>query len=110
MVFGLKEECTPQWTEREKKEKRCVEKLVETLQEEKELTGEIEEIKRLGRYVKGGQRPMKIRFRSQVAAEETLSKSWKLAKVEEYKQVWIKRDRTREERDTINELRKEANE
>ncbi len=46
MVFSLKEEYTPQWTEREKKEKICVEKLVGTLQEEKELTGEIEEIKR----------------------------------------------------------------
>ncbi len=92
MVFGLKEECTLQWTEREKKENICVEKLVGALQEEKELIGEIEEIKRLGRYVKGGQRPMKIRFRSQVAAEETLSKSWKLAKVEEYIQVWIKKD------------------
>ncbi len=64
MVFSLKEEYTPQWTEREKKEKICVEKLVGTLQEEKELTGEIEEIKRLGRYVEGGQRPMTIRFRS----------------------------------------------
>ncbi len=51
VVFGLKEEYTPQRTEREKKEKRCVKKLVETLQEEKDLTGEIEEIKRLGRYV-----------------------------------------------------------
>ncbi len=46
VVFGLKEEYTPQWTEREKKEKTCVEKLVGTLQEEKELTGEIKEIKR----------------------------------------------------------------
>ncbi len=34
---------------------------------------------------------MKIRFRSQVAAEETPSKSRKLAKLEEYKQVWIKK-------------------
>ncbi len=87
----MKEECTPQRTEREKKEKICVEKSVEILQEEKKLTGEIKEIKRLGRCAEGGQHPMKIRFRSQVAAEETLSKSWKLAKVEEYKQVWIKK-------------------
>ncbi len=55
MVFGLQEECTLQRTEREKKEKRCVEKLVETLQEEKELTGEIKEITRLGRCVEAGQ-------------------------------------------------------
>ncbi len=61
------------------------------------MTRSSEEIKRLIRYVEGGQSPMKIRFRSQVAAEETLSKSWKLAKVEEYKQVWINRERTREE-------------
>ncbi len=79
VVFSRKEECTPQWTEREKKEKVCVEKLVETLQEEKELTGEIKEIKILGRYVEGGQCPMKIKFRLQVAAEETPSNSWKLA-------------------------------
>ncbi len=45
---------------------------METIQEEKELTEEIKEIKRLDRYVEGGQRDMKIRFRSQMAAEETL--------------------------------------
>ncbi len=47
---------------------------------------------------------MKIRFRSQVAAEETPSKSRKLAKLEEYKQVWIKKKKIEPEKRDILEI------
>lgn len=63
-------------TEREK-ENRCVENLVETMQEDKELTEEAKEIQRLGRNVQGGHRPLKLMFKSQLATEATISKTWK---------------------------------
>ena len=87
-----------------------VEKVIGSLQEENKATPETEEIQRLGRYKEGEHRPMKIRFRSQTAAKDLLGKASKLARIEEFKQIWIKRDRTREERTTISELRNEANE
>ncbi len=55
------------------------------------LSGEIEEVFRLEKYEEGKHRPLKIRFRSQVAAEGMVLKSWELAKTEEEakeRQVW----------------------
>ncbi len=47
----------------------------------------------MGRYVEGRQHPTKIRFRLQAAAEEIIGEAWKLARVEEYIQIWIKKIR-----------------
>ena len=110
VVFGLKEEHIPVLSEREKKEKHCVEELTDTVQEDTEVSGEVEEICRLGKYTEGGHCPVKIRFRSQTAAEEILTKIWKLSKTMKYKQVWVKKDMKKEERATENELRREVKE
>ena len=45
-----------------------------------------------------------------MAAEEILTKAWKLARTMKYKQVWVKEDMNREEKAAENELRREANE
>ena len=50
---------------------------------------------------------MRIKFRSQVKAEEVLNGSWQLAKREECKNVWIRKD-LNEERKKISELWNEA--
>ena len=74
------------------------------------LCEEIEEVVRLGKFVEGKQRLMRIRMRSQVAAEQVLSGSWRLANREEYKKVWVRRDLNEEERQKLNELWNEAKE
>lgn len=79
--MGINEEHMPIRHTREKKGRKAVEQVIEAIQEEgHELVGEIEEVFRLGKYEEGAHRPVKIRFRSQLAAEEVVGKSWKLAK------------------------------
>lgn len=53
---------------------------------------EKEEVTRIDKCVEGEQRSLKIRFRSQTAAEEVLGRSWKLSKLEkkemcEYREI-----------------------
>lgn len=111
VVVGIKEEFTPNRRTREGKDKEEVEHVIEAIQEEdNKIVGEIEEVFRLGKYKEGVQRPIKIRFRSQVAAEEVVGRAWKLSKTENYKKVWVRKDRTMEERNTIKDLKAQANE
>ena len=68
--------------------------LIKVLNEEdgEALEEEIDEIQRLGRYTEGGKRPIRIKFKSQTAATDVLQRTGKLKEIEEYKEVWIKRD------------------
>ncbi len=59
---------------------------------------------RIGKYKENKHRPLKIKMRSQVAAEELITRSWKLASKEIYKKFWIRRDPNEEERVKLNEL------
>ena len=72
------------------------------------LEQEVEEVHRIGRYSEGGMRPLKVRMRSQVAVEEIMARTGKLAENTEYKDIWIKRDMNLEEREKERALRKEA--
>ena len=78
--------------------------------QEKKYKEEIKEIVRIGKYSEGGQRPLKIKFRSQSTAEEIIGRSWKLAGKDAYKNIWIKKDMTEEERAKTKELVEEAKE
>ncbi len=49
---------------------------------------------RLGKYEEGAQRPMKIRFKSQSAAEAIVGKAWRLSKAEAFKNIWVRKDRS----------------
>ena len=49
-------------------------------------------------------------MRSQVAVEEIMARTGKLAGNEDYKDIWIKRDMNLEEREKERTLRKEAKE
>ena len=64
----------------------------------------------VGKFEEGKQRPMRIRLRSQVAAERVLAGSWRLASKEEYKKVWVRRDLNEDERAKLGELWNEAKE
>ena len=54
-----------------------------------EIEEEIEEIHRLGKY--GVARPIKVKFKSQATAQDILSKAWKLAKIDSYKKIWLRK-------------------
>ncbi len=86
-----------------------MEKVIEKIQEDNELVGEIEEVFRLGKYEEGAQQPIKIRFKSQSAAEAVVGKARKLSKTEAFKNVWVRKDRSVEERNMIRDLKKQAN-
>merc|ERR1711980_80522 len=78
--------------------------------EAREFREEIEQVTRIGKFEEGKQRPMRIRLRSQVAAERVLARSWRLASKEEYKKVWVRRDLNEDERAKLSELWNEAKE
>lgn len=75
-----------------------------------DLPVEIDEVYRLGKYNEGTDRPLKIKFRTQVAATKVLDKTWKLAQSEEYKDVWIREDLNEEERTKRKKLVNESKE
>ena len=110
VLAGIKEEFLPRKQDRDKQERKIVGEVLEAIQEEGDLVCEIDEVFRLGKYKSGFHRPIKIRFKSQVAAEEAVSKAWKLSKIEVYKGVWLRKDRSKEERNVINSLREQAKE
>ncbi|MPC57703.1 hypothetical protein E2C01_051690 [Portunus trituberculatus] len=75
-----------------------------------ELDQEVEEVISLGRYSEWGRKPVKVRMRSQVVAEEIMARKGKLADDTENKDIWIKRDMNLEKRETEKVLRNEAKE
>ena len=68
----------------------------------------MEEYHRIGKFEEKKDRPLKIKFATQVQAEEVLNGAWKLAGVEEFKKVWINKDLDEEEKITLRELVKDA--
>ena len=110
----MKEEALPIRNVREQHERKVAEEVVEAVCEEQDggskISEEIEEVFRLGKYEENKSRPLKIRLRSQVAAEELVARSWKLASRECYKKVWLRRDLNEEERGKVNALWNEAKE
>ena len=111
VMYGIKEEKEPIREKREKEQKKIVEEVVRNIQgEDNDSVNETEEVHRLGKYKEGGVRPLKVKFRAQITAMEVISYAWKLDKIDEYKNIWIKMDMNEEERLRINELIKEAKE
>ena len=111
VIFGMKEKRNEVRSERERELRESVRKLVGEVQdEEQNLEEEIEEVVRLGKFREEGVRPIKVRMRSQAAAEEILTKTGRLARKSEYERVWIKRDMNEEERKQEKDLREEAKE
>ena len=76
--------------------------------EGEKLAEEVKVVVRIGKYNEGGHRPMKIKFRSQSTAEEVTARSWKPANKDSYKNIWIKKGMTEEERAKTKELVDEA--
>ncbi|MPC40292.1 hypothetical protein E2C01_033848 [Portunus trituberculatus] len=107
----MKEKKNPNKFMRECEERELAKTVIKQVQDStQEFDQEVEEVIRLGRYSEEGSRPMKVRMRSQVAAEKIMARKGKLADDTEYKDIWIKRDRNLEEREKKKVLRSEAKE
>ena len=63
---------------------------------------------RLGLYIEGGVRPIKLRLKTQTATEEILARTYKLRDIAEYKDMFIKKNMNEEERQLFKELKEEA--
>ena len=95
--------------ERESKEKEKIKNILEAVTEEgNQAMNMVEEFHRIGKFEEQRDRPLKIKFATQVQAEEVLSGSWRLSGKEEFKNVWINKDLDEEERNKVKELVKEA--
>ncbi len=71
VVVGVKDDFQPIWHVSERKVKNDIEQILREIKDEdNELVGEVEEVFRPGKHVEGAHRPIKIRFRSQVVAED----------------------------------------
>ncbi len=111
MILGLEESEIKNWYKREAEQRKTARLVMSVINEgHTKLEDEIEEVYRIGKYDQGKSRPLKVKLKSQTAAEETLANGWKLAKSNEFKQVWIRREMNGEERKKLNELRSEAKE
>ena len=111
VLFGVKEENMVDRMERERKEKENIKKVVtEVVEDEDRAMGQVEEFYRIGKFEENKSRPLKIKFATQVQAEEVVNNAWKLARKEEWKKVWINRDLDEDERIKQRELVEEAKE
>ena len=77
IVWGLKEDANRNWQERKKEEEK-IKNLLNKIADEEDMSSEVEEIMRLGTYEEGKTRPLKMKMKTQVAAEALLRDSWKL--------------------------------
>ena len=76
IFWGLKEDANRNWQERKKNEEEKVQNLLNRISGEGNMSGEVEEIVRIGTYEEGKNRPLKMIMKSQVAAEALLRDSW----------------------------------
>ena len=60
MIYGLKEKVIPMRIKREKEETKCIKEILKQFNDEDENTKFLEEVMRLGPYIEGGVRPIKL--------------------------------------------------
>ena len=104
IVTGLSEDNIRNWQERKTKEEESIKILLNRISEEEDVFGEVEEYMRLSQYEDGKTRPIKITFKSQVAAESVLKNAWKLKDSQETKMIYVRRNMTEEERAKMREM------
>ena len=108
VLFGLNEDKIVNRIEREQKEKERIGKVMRLVTGDDQAVGSVEEFHRIGLYEEGKDRPMKVKFSTQVMAETVINSAWKLSGVEEYKKVWINREMDKQERDELKSLVEQA--
>ena len=105
IITGLSEETNRNWQDRRDKENNRIKYLLNKISDENDsLYNEIEERVRLGSYEEGKSRPLKLKLKSQVAAETLLRRAWKLKDHEDTKSIYIRKNMSQEERTKMKEL------
>ena len=115
IIFGDRED--PQ-KDRRVREKERADRMVKILKamddENKAWENEIEDIQKIGSYVKDGNvkpvRPTKIRFTSEKIVKEILARTWRLHGQMGYENIYVKKDLNEEERDRLVHLKREVEE
>ncbi|XP_050703013.1 trichohyalin-like [Eriocheir sinensis] len=100
IIFGMKEKNITYKPKRDKEELKSVKDLLKNLNdaERQSIEEEVDEIYRMGPFIEGKTRPVKLKLKSQMAAEDILSRTTKLKKTEGCKDIYIKKNRNEEER------------
>ena len=112
IIFGVAETEVTDTRERLSLERNRVERIINELSEEereKEAWKQgLDEIRRLGRYRRGGKRPLKVQFKTVTGASTILRQAWKLNKKPGYEDVKVKQDLSRKDREELRELTEKA--
>ena len=71
-------------------------------EEDTKFEEEVKEVMRLGPYIEGGVRPIKLKLKTQTATEEILVRTYKLRDIEEYNDVFIRKSMNEEKKNSKN--------
>lgn len=108
ILFGIREEKITVKADRVEYDNNKIMSVLDKLNDDGWLRNELVEHTRLGKYEDGKDRPIKLKFNTQAAAEFMLYSSWKLHSYEELKKVFIRRNMSEEEREKLREMITEA--
>ena len=95
---------------REKGVTKSIKKILNLLKDEDEDTKfqeDVEEVLRLGPYIEGVE-PIKLRLNKQTATKEICARTHQLRDIEEYKNVFIKKNMNDKEKQKLKELKEQA--
>lgn len=93
LLFGDVEEHIPIRKNKEEADMARTKSIFNAINEEGgEWERDIEEVKRVGKYIKEKSRPIKVQFKSKKTVEEIMTVTWRLSKNDELKHVVIRRD------------------
>ncbi len=109
IIFGHTEKDIKSRVERDSDELNCIRNTMKHLLEEGGPEIEIMEYRRIGRYEKGKNRPIKITLMNSQMAETILKNGPKLNEVEAFKSIKVRRDLSKEDRELLKSKFEEAN-
>ena len=108
IIKGVQEPEEVNWEKRRENDMEGLCKVLRSVSEETIWKNQIERCYRLGKFIKGKQRLMKVELKSERTCEDILKKASNLKKQESMKSVYIRRDMTAEERTKEAEVRRKA--
>lgn len=109
LIFGHQEKEIKSRIERDRDELNCIRKIMKHLLGDDDTEIEIMEYRRIGKYVKGKNRPIKITLMNSYMAETLLKNGPKLKDVEGCKSIKVRRDLSKEDRELLKSKFEEAN-
>jgi len=108
VIIGKKEDDIQNKFQKDKVDLKNILEITNKVLEEEIKGKDIEEFHRLGKYEPGKNRPLKVTFQSTNIMEEMLRKANKLHEEDEFKNVYIRRCLSREDRELLRNKVEEA--